>query len=268
MKNKILLGACALVAIALAAPAAAQSYPSKPVRFILPFPPGGPTDILGRIIGQRLAVQLNQPVVPENRPGAGGNVGTDCTPARPRMAMRIVLSVAVPVDQPRRCTRSSATIPSKICADTLVAIIPEWFARPSIGARENAQGVRSARAGRIRASSTLARAVSVLRPRSAARAAERLAGLNMVHVPYKGSGQALDRHDRRRGRHGCHRRAGGNLSYSRRVSVRPLAVLAPNRLPLISQVPTSKEAGVERTSKSYLVGILAPAGTPREMINA
>ncbi|HYK12350.1 MAG TPA: tripartite tricarboxylate transporter substrate-binding protein, partial [Burkholderiales bacterium] len=92
MKNKIFLGACALVAVALAAPAAAQSYPSKPVRFILPFPPGGPTDILGRIIGQRLAVQLNQPVVPENRPGAGGNVGTEFAAKQPADGYAIVLA--------------------------------------------------------------------------------------------------------------------------------------------------------------------------------
>ena len=76
MKIKLMAGACT-VAAALALPAYAQTYPVKPLRFILPFPAGGPTDILGRIIGQTLAAQLGQPVVPENRPGAGGNVGTE-----------------------------------------------------------------------------------------------------------------------------------------------------------------------------------------------
>ena len=76
MKIKLMAGAC-IVAAALALPAYAQTYPVKPLRFILPFPAGGPTDILGRIIGQKLAAQLGQPVVPENRPGAGGNVGTE-----------------------------------------------------------------------------------------------------------------------------------------------------------------------------------------------
>jgi tripartite-type tricarboxylate transporter receptor subunit TctC len=55
----------------------ADTYPSKPLRFILPFPPGGPTDILGRIIGMKLAERVGQPVVPENRPGAGGNLGLE-----------------------------------------------------------------------------------------------------------------------------------------------------------------------------------------------
>src|SRR3954470_14508128 len=77
MKARIVVCTVALLAAAAAPQAHAQNYPSKPIRFILPFPPGGPTDILGRIIGQRLAVQLGQPVVPENRPGAGGNVGTE-----------------------------------------------------------------------------------------------------------------------------------------------------------------------------------------------
>src|SRR4051812_15758170 len=65
------------VSVVLPAPALAQAYPSKPVRFILPFPPGGGTDILGRLLSERLAAQLGQPVVIENRGGAGGNVGAE-----------------------------------------------------------------------------------------------------------------------------------------------------------------------------------------------
>ena len=66
-----------LLAGMTASPLSAQTYPNRPIRFIFPFPPGGPTDILGRIIGQKLAERLGQPVVPENKPGAGANIGLE-----------------------------------------------------------------------------------------------------------------------------------------------------------------------------------------------
>ena len=81
--GRIMTTACAFAAAALllvgatVAPLGAQTYPNKPVRFILPFPPGGATDILGRIMGSIFAERLGQPFIPENRPGAGGNIGSD-----------------------------------------------------------------------------------------------------------------------------------------------------------------------------------------------
>ena len=77
MTTACLAAAMLLLAGALVAPLCAQTYPNKPVRFILPYPPGGATDILGRIVSQKFADQLGQPFVPENRPGAGGNIGTE-----------------------------------------------------------------------------------------------------------------------------------------------------------------------------------------------
>ena len=86
---------------ALVAPLCAQTYPSKPVRFILPYPPGGATDILGRIISQKFADQFGQPFVPENRPGAGGNIGTEIAAKAQPDGYTIVLAVAGARDQPR-----------------------------------------------------------------------------------------------------------------------------------------------------------------------
>src|SRR5450631_3094475 len=91
MRAHVIFAAYALLLATIAPPLCAQSYPSKPVRFILPFPPGGPTDILGRIVGQKLSSQLGQPVVPENRPGAGGNVGTEYAAKTPPDGYTIVL---------------------------------------------------------------------------------------------------------------------------------------------------------------------------------
>ena len=77
MLQHVVAGVVLSAAVSLALPVAAQTYPVKPVRMVLPFPAGGPTDILGRILGQKLSEQLGQPVVQDNRPGAGGNLGTE-----------------------------------------------------------------------------------------------------------------------------------------------------------------------------------------------
>src|SRR3954468_15893328 len=84
--------AISMCAAIIAAPVNAQTYPNKPIRFVLPFPAGGPTDLLGRIMGQKFAAQLGQPVVPENRPGAGGNVGTEYGAKQPPDGYTIVLA--------------------------------------------------------------------------------------------------------------------------------------------------------------------------------
>ena len=90
MRNAAIALAAALAF--MIAPACAQQYPSKSIRFILPFPPGGPTDLLGRIVAQRLADQLGQPVVPDNRPGAGGNLGLELAAKSPPDGYTVVLS--------------------------------------------------------------------------------------------------------------------------------------------------------------------------------
>lgn len=92
--NHRLFAAFVVAAVVLSAnlyPAHAQSYPSKPIRFILPFPPGGGTDILGRVLAQKLSEQVGQPVVPENRPGAGGNVGAEYATRQPADGYTIVI---------------------------------------------------------------------------------------------------------------------------------------------------------------------------------
>ena len=83
--------AVSLCVAAAAVPAAAQNYPVKPIRFILPFPPGGPTDILGRVLGQKLTEQFGQPVVQENRPGAGGSIGAELLSKAPADGYAVLL---------------------------------------------------------------------------------------------------------------------------------------------------------------------------------
>jgi tripartite-type tricarboxylate transporter receptor subunit TctC len=265
MKNKIFLGACALVAVALAAPAAAQSYPSKPVRFILPFPPGGPTDILGRIIGQRLAVQLNQPVVPENRPGAGGNVGTEFAAKQPADGYAIVLASPSLSISPGLYKKLGYDPVKDFAPITLVAQIPNvLLVHPSVPAKTLKEFVQLAKAhpGKLNFGSGGLGTSNHL----GSEMLKGLTGINMVHVPYKGSNEAMI------GMIGGHVDmvvigVPPTLPHIKAGRVRPLAVLAAERLPYLPDVPTSKEAGVANYEVITSYGILAPAGTPRDVIN-
>jgi len=265
MKNKIFLGACALVAVALAAPAAAQSYPSKPVRFILPFPPGGPTDILGRIIGQRLAVQLNQPVVPENRPGAGGNVGTEFAAKQPADGYAIVLASPSLSISPGLYKKLGYDPVKDFAPITLVAQIPNvLLVHPSVPAKTLKEFVQLAKAhpGKLNFGSGGLGTSNHL----GSEMLRGLTGINMVHVPYKGSNEAMI------GMIGGHVDmvvigVPPTLPHIKAGRVRPLAVLAAERLPYLPDVPTSREAGVANYEVITSYGILAPAGTPREVVN-
>jgi tripartite-type tricarboxylate transporter receptor subunit TctC len=265
VKNKIFVTACALIAAMLAAPVFAQSYPSKPVRFILPFPPGGPTDILGRIIGQKLAVQLGQPVVPENRPGAGGNVGTEYGAKQSADGYAIVLASPSLSISPGLYKKLGYDPVKDFAPITLVAQIPNiLLVHPSVPAKTLKEFVQLAKAhpGKLNFGSGGLGTSNHL----GSEMLKGLTGVNMVHVPYKGSNEAMV------GMIGGHVDmvvigVPPTLPHIKAGRVRPLAVLAAERLPYLPDVPTSKEAGVANYEVITSYGILAPAGTPREIIN-
>ena len=265
MNNKRFLGACALAAAVVATPLCAQSYPVKPVRFILPFPPGGPTDILGRIIGQKLAVQLGQPVVPENRPGAGGNIGTEYAAKQPADGYSIVLASPSLSISPGLYKKLGYDPVKDFAPITLVAQIPNiLLVHPSVPVKSLKEFVQLAKAnpGKLNFGSGGLGTSNHL----GSEMLKGLTGINMVHVPYKGSNEAMV------GMIGGHVDmvvigVPPTLPHIKAGRVRPLAVLAAERLPYLPDVPTSKEAGVANYEVITSYGILAPAGTPREIIN-
>jgi len=247
-----------------AAPVVAQSYPSKPVRFILPFPAGGPTDILGRIIGQKLAVELGQSVVPENRPGAGGNIGLEYAAKQPPDGYAIVLAAPTLSISPSLYKKLGYDPLRDFAPVTLVAQIPNvLLVHPSVPAKTLMELVQLARAhpGKLNFGSGGLGTSNHL-------GSEMLKGLeniNMVHVPYKGSNQAMLG------------MMGGEvdmvvigippaLPQIRAGKVRALAVLAAQRAPSLPGVPTAAEAGVPNYEVITSYGILAPAGTPRDIV--
>ena len=245
-------------------PLCAQTYPSKPVHFILPFPAGGPTDILGRIIGQKLAERLGQPFVPENRPGAGGNNGAEyAAKARPD-GYTILLAAPSLSISPTLYKKLNYDSVKDFAPISLVAQIHNvLLVRPSLPVKSLKELVEFAKttpgklnfgSGGIGTSNHLGSELL-----------KSLAKINIVHVPYKGSNQAM-------------LGVMGNeidmvvigipssLPHIQAGKVRALAVLSEERLPSLPGVPTAKEAGIDNFEVTTWYGILAPAGTPRDII--
>ncbi len=255
----LLLGA--LAPVAWAQPA---GYPSKPVRFILPFPPGGPTDLLGRAIGQKLASQIGQPVIADNRPGAGGNLGAELAAKAPPDGYTIVLCAPSLAISPALYPKMNYDPLRDLAPVSLVAVIPNvLLVHPSVPVRTLKELIALAKAnpGKLNFGSGGVGTSNHL----GGEMLGGLTGVRMVHVPFKGSNEAMLG------------MMGGQvdmvvigvpagLPQIKAGRVRALALLAPERVPYLAELPTAKEAGVPGYEVQTWYGILAPAATPRELI--
>lgn len=260
------LGACAALLLAgvTAFPAGAQSYPTKPVRLILPFPPGGATDILGRIAGQKLSEQLGQPVVADNRPGAGGYFGLElASKARPD-GYTLVLASLVLASGPSLYTKVQLHPLKDLAPISQISQSPNLvLVHPSLPVKTLKELVEYARAhpGKLNyASSGVGSPVHL-----SAELLKRLTGINIVHVPYKGGGgpalTAL-----MSGEVQMMVLGPAALPQIQAGKVIALAVLSNQRWSVLPDVLTSKEAGIDHYVVIGWHGLLAPAGTPRELI--
>lgn len=256
----VLLGSLALQAI----PAHAQQYPNRPIRFIVPFPPGGGNDIVGRIVAQRLHEALGQTVVVDNRGGAGGTIGTNIAASAPADGYTMLInniSLAV-----------NATLFAKLPYDTLKDLAPVSL----VGRQPNLVAVPPALpVGSVREFLDLARAKpgAVIYGTGGVGTASHLAtemlqlmtGTKMVHVPYKGLGPALL--DLMGGR--------VQMIISTMASAMPLvkggklkalAVTTAQRSPFFPDVPTMQEAGVAGYEFSTWYMLVVPARTPQPVV--
>jgi tripartite-type tricarboxylate transporter receptor subunit TctC len=259
----VVLVAGAILSLAPAC-AGAQHYPSRPVRFIVPFPPGGGNDIVGRVIALRLAEALGQPVIVDNRGGAGGTLGTDITAKSPADGYTLLInniSLAV-----------NATLFAKLPYDTLKDLAPVTL----VGRQPNLLVVHpSVAAQSIRELLALAKA----RPRQlnygsggvgtashlATELLKLMAHVELVHVPYKGLGPALT--DLMGGQvQLIISTMASALPQVKAGKLRPLAVTTAKRSPFFPEVPTMDEAGVRGYEFNTWYGMLVPAGTPRPIV--
>jgi tripartite-type tricarboxylate transporter receptor subunit TctC len=258
----VALIACVVVLAPVAAPA--QTYPAKPIRMILPFPPGGPTDITGRAIAQKLTEQLGQPVVPENRPGAAGNVGLEIGAKAAPDGYAITLTAPPIAVSPSLYKKLNYNALTDFAPVSLVAAIQNiMVVHNSVPAKSVKEFIALARKhpGKLNFSSSGAGSTNHL-------ASEMLKGrfkLNMVHVPFKGSAPALVALMSGEVDFGT-MAVPGAIPIVRANRVRALAVLSEKRVPALPDVPNMKESGVDDFVVPIWYGILAPAGTPRPIV--
>jgi tripartite-type tricarboxylate transporter receptor subunit TctC len=253
--------------LTLLAPAsAAQAYPSRPIRFIVPFPPGGGNDIVGRIVAQRLSELLGVAVVVDNRGGAGGTIGTDvAAKASPDGHTMLINNVSLAVN---------ATLIEKLPYDTLKDLAPVSLlgrqpnvlvVHPGVAAASVTELLAIARAkpGQVTYGSGGVGTASHL----ATELLKLMTKTEMVHVPYKGLGPALT--DLMGGRlQLIISTLASALPQVKSGKLKPLAVTTAQRSAFFPELPTMSEAGVAGYEFSTWYGLLVPARTPPPVIGS
>ena len=252
---------------ALLANAAAQSqaYPSKPVRLIVPFAPGGTTDVLARLVAQKLTDSLGQQFIIENKPGAGGNIGTELAVKSPADGYTLVMSFdGTMAINPNTYAKMPFDPQKDLVAVANVAQVPLLIVvHPGVAAKSIAEFVALAKAspGRINYSSAGHGSTGHL----TGELFRLRAGIEIVHVSYKGGGQAVQD------------LLGGQIQmlvtalptvegHLKGGKLRALAFASSKRVPGAPEVPTFAESGYPGMEVSSWYGILAPAGTPQEIV--
>lgn len=258
-------GLAALATLAVA-PAQAQAFPTKPIHIVVPFPPGGSTDLLARRIGEKLATTLGQPVVVDNRPGAGGTVGADFVAKAPADGYTLLMGVtgsnaiaqALYPKLPYDVVKDFAPVSMVVSSPLVLAVNP------------------AVRAGTAAEFTTLARS----RPGSVSYGSagngtsmhltgemyKQAAKVSMVHIPYRGSAGMLT--DLMGGQ--IEATFGDLLVLKPQIDagkVRALAVTSQKRHPMLPQVPTLAETGLPGFEALSWQGLFAPAGTPPDVLD-
>lgn len=256
---RILLAAFALWA------ATAQAFPTRPVRIIVAFPPGGGTDIVARLIAPRLTELWGQSVVVENRAGASGTIGTEIAArAEPDGHTLFMATMG-------NMTANQHLYP-KMAVDPLRALAPitkvvdvhfVFMANPALPAASVREliDVAKKRPGEIHYSSSGPGGA----PHLAMELFKRQAGVNLTHVPYKGSGPGMTDLLGARVLVTMDSLLQG-LPQIKAGKLKALAVLGPKRSALLPEVPTMAEAGVAGYSLTNWFGLLAPAATPKDIV--
>jgi len=249
----------------VAASAFAQTYPAKPVKLIVPFPPGGNTDIVGRLIADKLTGSLGQQVYVENRGGAGGTIGAEAAAKSPGDGYTLFFSTtgtlaSAPSMQPSlRYDPIKDFAPIGTLANAPVVVI----VREDLPAKDLPELIRLAKSksGMLKfGSAGTGHFVHI-----AGEMFKSAAGVDMLHVPYKGVAQALV--DMLGGRIDVMFDAPAQYEpHLKSGKVRALAVASPRRLSRLPEVPTTAQAGLPDYVLASWFGLAAPAGTPAEIV--
>ena len=264
--NPSRLAACAVAAISLASGvAAAQGYPAKPVRMVVPFVPGGNTDIIARIVAPEMSKALGQQLVIENRGGAGSTIGTEVVAKAPADGYTLLMVSAAHVINPAMIKKLPYDSIRDFAPISIVADVPTAFAvHPTLPVKNVKEFVALAKArpGELNYSTAGRGTVGHL----AAELLSSMASIKMVHVAYKGTGQSIT--DLIAGHVQLQFSSmPAVINHARAGKLRLLAQTGEKRSAAASDVPTMVESGVKGFVVSSGFGLLAPAGTPRPVID-
>ena len=263
MKNRIMRAL--LLAAAIATHAAAQQYPTKAIRMIVPFPPGGPNDILGRVIAQRLSEQLGQQVVIDNRGGAGGLIGAEIAArAAPDGYTLLFGGTATLAINPGLHKKLPYDPLRDFAAVSLVGTAPSMLVvHPSLPVKtvKDLIALAKAKPGQL----NFASAGVGTPPHLAGELFKSMAGVDMTHVPYKGGGPALN--DLLGGQIGVYFSGiSSALPYVKEGRLRGIAVTSAKRTAVMPELPTVAESGLPGYEVGNWYAIVAPAGTAPAII--
>jgi tripartite-type tricarboxylate transporter receptor subunit TctC len=258
--------ALAAAALALVSTSFAQTYPTRPVRMMVPFPAGGGSDTMGRIVGAKLSERLGQQIVVENRPGAAGSIGADIAARAPADGYSILLGSTSELVQYPNVNPKIPYDPLRDFAPvSLVGTIPMVLVvHPSLPVKnvKDLVALAKSRPGEINFGSAGQGATTHL----AVELFIQLTGVRMTHVPYKGSPQAVADLVAGNVQLGIPTMPAA-LPFIKAGRVKVLGVTTGKRASNLPDVPTLNEAGVKGYEAALWTGILAPAGTPAPIIN-
>ncbi len=255
---------CIALSAALGGVACAQDYPSKPIRFILPFPPGGGTDTLARIVGQKLGENLGQTIVLDNRPGAGANIGAEIGAHSVPDGYTLTMGNVAHAINMTLYAKPGYDLARDFAPITLLASTPNILVvHPSVAAKSVQELIALAKAkpGQLNYASSGSGSSAHL----AAELFKSMAGVNLTHVPYKGGGPAVTS------------LVGGEtvvgfatapsvLQQIKSGRLRGLAVTTLTRTAAAPDLPTIAESGVPNYDANTWYGALAPAKTATAII--
>jgi len=254
----------AAASVAAPVPAGAQAFPSRPIRIVVPYAPGGGADTVARLLAPKLQEALGQTVVIDNKPGAGGVIGDDTVAKAPPDGHTLLLGAFAHAVNPSLLPRMPFRTPDDLAPISLLVVVPDLLVvTPSLPAQSVAELIALAKAqpGKLSYGSSGNGTAQHL----AAELFKARTGADIQHVPYKGGGPAL-----------VDVAAGhvqmlfGNMSsalpQAQAGRVRAMAVTSPKRSPAAPDVPTIAESGVPGYDMYEWNALLAPAGTPAAVI--
>ncbi len=258
--------AAAAATLSLAGAAAAQAtYPDRPIRLIVPFPPGGTSDVVGRIFAEALAKQIGQPVVVENRGGAGGTVGSRAVASAAPDGYTLLLGTsstngtnpAVYKNLPYDAVKDFTPVTQIIRVPGVIVVNKNF---PAKDYASFTALIKGAPGKYSYASSGNGGATHM-----AMEYYKSLSGLDMMHVPYRGTGPALN--DVIAGQVPIlWDTAASSMAHIQSGNLRPIVVAAKSRLPQLPDVPTFAEVGLPDYDAEMWNGLLAPAGLPKDVL--